>query len=86
MGEKLSNFGYAHFFWMFFVVIDDEGFDPFEVGFFCAGRVAFDAEGVAVLVEKFFPLWGRCTLGRWVLGVHFIASKYERAYNLFYLL
>lgn len=37
VGEECSDFGDAHFFGVFFVVVEDEGFDPFEVGFFGAG-------------------------------------------------
>lgn len=56
MGEELPDFGGVHFFWVAFVVVKDVVFDPFGVGLFGAWGVAFEAKGVAVLVEEFFAL------------------------------
>ncbi len=82
--EKLPDLGGIHFFGVTFVVEEDVVFHPFGVGFFGTRGVAFETEGVAVLVEQFFPLrrrclfWGRCILSGFSLAVHFVASYYER--------
>lgn len=54
MGEECSDFRDAHFFGMTFIVEEDEVFCPLNVGIFGTGGVAFDAEGIAILVEEFF--------------------------------
>ena len=52
----MPDFRYAHFFGMAFVVIKDIFFHPEGIGVFGARRVAFDAQGIAVLIEKSFAI------------------------------
>jgi hypothetical protein len=54
MGDELSNFYNPHFFGVTFVVVEDIRFNSVDVGFFGALRVLFEAELIAVLIEKFF--------------------------------
>ena len=51
VGDELFDFGGAHFFGVAFVVVEDVLTDPFDVGFFGAGGVLFEADVFAVLVE-----------------------------------
>jgi hypothetical protein len=53
---ELTYFRNAHFFGMAFVVKKNIGFDPENVGLFCAGRVLFEPQSIAILLEEFFPL------------------------------
>jgi hypothetical protein len=41
-----------------FVVVEDVVFDPGDVSVFGAGGLVFEAKGITVLVEEFFPLRG----------------------------
>ena len=56
MRQELPNFGYAHFFGMAFVMKKDIVSYPESIGVFGARGVAFDAQGIAVLIEKSFAI------------------------------
>jgi hypothetical protein len=56
VSNELIDFGYAHFFGMAFVMKQDVVSDPEAVGVFSARGVAFDAQGIAVLIEKSFAI------------------------------
>lgn len=58
VGDELADLFGAHFFGVAFVVVEDVFANPFEVGFFGARGVLFEADVVAVVVEEFFGLGG----------------------------
>jgi len=63
VGDELPDFGDAHFLRVALVVEEDVVSDPEDVGIFGAWGVVFDAKGIAILIEEFFPLRGRCVFG-----------------------
>ena len=69
MGDELVDFGYAHVFWVSFVVVEDVFTDPVGVGFFGAGGVLFYADLVAVLVEEFFAFLGVVCVARCIFHI-----------------
>ena len=56
MRQELPDFGYAHFLGMAFVMKKDIVSYPESIGVFGARGVAFDAQGIAVLIEKSFAI------------------------------
>ena len=77
MGNELANFRNAHFFGVALVVKKDIGPGPKYVGFFCAGRVLFEVQGITILFKKFF-CFGRCVRLR-----HFVVTLGMQVYNLY---
>ena len=59
VGDKFFDFLGSHFFGVAFVVEEDVFANPVDVCFFGARRILFEADVLAVLVEKFFGFgWG----------------------------
>ena len=58
MGEELSNFGESHVFRVTFTMIENVVSDPENIGIFGARGIAFDAQSIAILIEKFFTRRG----------------------------
>ena len=79
MGDELVDLGHAHFSGVSFVMIEDVLANPFDVGFFGARGVLFEANEVSVLVKEFLGLGFS-----WVLGlVHILAPFLRQLYNQF---
>lgn len=58
------NFRDSHFGGMALIMMEDVALAPIEVGLFGTVGVVLGTDGVAKLVEEFFPLQGRCLLRR----------------------
>ena len=78
MGDKLLDFRSAHFSGVAFVVKENILAYPMNISLFGTGRVLFEANVFAILVEEFFPLWGRCRFGS---VLHILAPFLRYLYN-----
>ena len=78
MCDELVDLGDTHFTRVAFVVVEDVFADPEDIRFFGTRGILFETDLVTVLVEQFFPLWGRCGFR---CLFHFLAPKGMRLYN-----
>ena len=63
MGEELSDFRDAHVFRVTFPMVENIVLYPEHISIFGTRRIAFNAQGIAILVEKFFTSRGYFPFG-----------------------